>query len=182
MAGKNVAKKISSHSHIAGIRSGKPQQHRPGDAQFREFVWNIISINTHLEEIRSIWARMLGITCPQWLILMAVNDLDQGKGVSVREVSTKLHVDPSFVTTQTKSLEKHGFMRRAASKEDARVVLMSLTDKANKKISNLYSRQTLADQLVYADFSDQAMRELNAKLSTVKDRVVKTAQLLAADL
>jgi DNA-binding MarR family transcriptional regulator len=182
MAGKNVAKKISSSGHITDLRSGKAQRRTPDDTQFREFVWNIISINTHLEEVRSIWAKMLDITCPQWLILMAVNDLDQGKGISVREVSTKLHVDPSFVTTQTKSLEKHGFMRRVASKEDARVVLMSLTDKAHKQISNLYSQQMRADNLVYAEFSDQTMRELNAKLSTMKDRVAKAAQVLAADL
>lgn len=180
MAGRTPAKKLSSTGHLADPRNA----HGRGldDALLREFVWNIISINTHLEEVRSIWARMLDITCPQWLILMAVNDLDEGKGISVREVSTKLHVDPSFVTTQTKSLEKHGFMRRVASKEDARVVLMSLTDKAHKQIANLYSRQVVADNLVYADFSDQTMRDLNAKLSTMKERVAKAAQVLAAEL
>ena len=86
------------------------------------------------------------------------------------------------MTTQTKSLEKHGFMRRVASTEDARVVLMSLTDKAHKQIANLYSRQVVADNLVYADFSDQTMRDLNAKLSTMKERVAKAAQVLAAEL
>lgn len=181
MPGRTPAKKLSSSGHIAELRGGA-QKRGLDDALLREFVWNIISINTHLEEVRSIWAKILDITCPQWLILMAVNDLDQGKGISVREVSTKLHVDPSFVTTQTKSLEKHGFMRRVPSREDARVVLMSLTDKAHKQIANLYSRQVVADNLVYADFSDQTMRELNAKLTTMKERVAKAAQVLAAEL
>ncbi|MGL5168589.1 MAG: MarR family winged helix-turn-helix transcriptional regulator [Afipia sp.] len=153
----------------------------PDDALVRQFIWDVISINTHLEEIRSIWARILDITCPQWLILMAVNDLDRGKGISVREVSTKLHVDPSFVTTQTKNLEKHGFMRRVPSKEDARVVLMSLTDKAHKQIANLYSRQVVADNLVFSDFSDQTFRELNTTLSTIKERLAKAAQVISAD-
>ena len=108
--------------------------------------------------------------------------LDQGKGISVREVSTKLHVDPSFVTTQTKSLEKHGFMRRVASKEDARVVLMSLTDKAHKQIANLYSQQVVADNLVFSDFSTQTFRDLTDKLATIKERLAKVARTIATNL
>jgi MarR family transcriptional regulator, organic hydroperoxide resistance regulator len=184
MATKAAAKKISSTRHKAAEQAkGRSESAlKPDDALVRQFVWDVISINTHLEEIRSIWARVLDITCPQWLILMAVNDLDQGKGISVREVSTKLHVDPSFVTTQTKNLEKHGFMRRVPSKEDARVVLMSLTDKAHKQLANLYSRQVVADNLVFSDFSDQTFRDLNLKLSTIKDRLAKAAQIIAADI
>ncbi|MCF2524091.1 MarR family transcriptional regulator [Bradyrhizobium sp. G127] len=180
MAGKAAAKKNSSGRHKTIIRGAGGLG--PDDALVREFIWDIISVNTHLEEIRSIWARVLDITCPQWLILMAVNDLDQGKGISVREVSTKLHVDPSFVTTQTKNLEKHGFMRRVASKEDARVVLMSLTEKAHKQIANLYSHQVVADNLVFSDFSDQSMRDLNNKLSTIKERLSKAAQVIAVEI
>lgn len=182
MAGKPAAKKNSSSRHKINERSNTRDANAlgPDDALVRQFIWDVISINTHLEEIRSIWARILDITCPQWLILMAVNDLDQGKGISVREVSTKLHVDPSFVTTQTKNLEKHGFMRRVPSKEDARVVLMSLTDKAHKQIANLYSRQAVADNLVFSDFSDQTFREMNVKLSTIKERLAKAALVIAA--
>lgn len=184
MAGRITAKKISSSRNKASQRIGVQDANPvgPDDALVRQFIWDIISINTHLEEIRSTWARILDISCPQWLILMAVNDLDQGKGVSGRDVSTKLHVDPSFVTTQTKILEKHGFVRRVASKDDARVVLMSLTDKAYKKIANLYSRQVVADNFIFSNFSDQTLRELTDKLSTLKGRLAKTARVIAADI
>lgn len=186
MTAKLPAKRISSPRHKASVRAERSsiQDSRPigpDEALARQFIWDVISINTHLEEIRAIWARTLDISCPQWLILMAVNDLDQGKGVSVRDVSAKLHVDPSFVTTQSKSLEKHGFMRRVASKEDARVVLMSLTDKAHKQIANLYSRQAVADNLIFSDFSDQTLREFVSKLTMLKDRLAKAAQIIAAD-
>lgn len=184
MAGKPAVKKNSSSRHkTTGARGVKRDANAlgPDDVLVRQFIWDVISINTHLEEIRSVWARVLDITCPQWLILMAVNDLDRGKGISVREVSTKLHVDPSFVTTQTKNLEKHGFMRRVASKEDARVVLMSLTDKAHTQIANLYSRQNTADNLVFSDFSDQTFLDLNTKLSIIKERLAKAALVIAAE-
>ena len=88
----------------------------------RRFSWEIASINVHLQELRSFWAKALGISAPQWMILMALADLDQGEGVPVKVVSKMLHVDPSFVTTQSKMLEKKGFMRRKTSEEDARIV------------------------------------------------------------
>src|SRR3954452_13548329 len=88
----------------------------------RQFAWEIAAINVHLEEIRYFWAKALGISGPQWMILVALADLDQNDGVPVNVVSKKLHVDSSFVTTQSKLLEKKGFLRRKPSTEDARIV------------------------------------------------------------
>ncbi len=80
-------------------------------------------------------AKTLGISGPQWMILMALSDMDKGDGVPVNVVSKKLHVDSSFVTTQSKLLEKKGFLRRKTSTEDARIVQMSLTDKTYKHLA-----------------------------------------------
>ena len=94
----------------------------------------IASISVHLEELRHFWAKTLGISGPQWMIIVALSDLDRGDGVPVNAVSKMLHVDPSFVTTQSKLLEKKGFVRRKPSNEDARIVKMSLTDKTCKHL------------------------------------------------
>jgi DNA-binding MarR family transcriptional regulator len=148
----------------------------------REFIWDIVSINTHFEEIRYMLARMLGISGPQWLILMAISDLDRGEGVSVRVVSEKLHVDPSFVTTQSKSLEKHGFMRRITSVEDARVVLMSLTDKASKQMANLSLHQDKLNEFIFADLDARALGDITGKLTMLKNRLEKASLRFAAEI
>src|ERR1700712_231790 len=135
----------------------------------RQFVWDIASINVHLEEIRHFWAKELGISGPQWMILMAIGDLDRGNGVAVKDVSAMLHVDPSFVTTQSKMLEKNGFMRRIPSSEDARVVLMSLSDKASKKIATLSSRREVISDFVFAGFDDRALRDITDQLTSLKN-------------
>ena len=147
----------------------------------RQFVWDIASINVHLEEIRQFWARELGISGPQWMILMAIDDLDGGKGVAVKDVSAMLHVDPSFVTTQSKMLEKNGFMRRVPSSEDARVVLMSLSDKARKQIATLTSRREGLSQFVFAEFDDRALRDMTDQLAALKKRLEKATLMLAVD-
>src|SRR5262245_53822303 len=106
----------------------------------RRLTWVIASINVHLEELRYFWAKTLGISGPQWMILMALADMDQDEGVPVNVVSKKLHVDSSFITTQSKILEKKGFLRRKTSTDDARVVQMSLTDKTYKHMAGLASQ------------------------------------------
>jgi DNA-binding MarR family transcriptional regulator len=147
----------------------------------RQFVWDIATINVHLDEIRHFWAKELGISGPQWMILMAIGDLDRGKGVPVKDVSTMLHVDPSFVTTQSKMLEKNGFMRRIPSSEDARVVLMSLSDKASKKIATLSSRREVLSDFVFAGFDERALRDISEQLRALKNRLEKATLMLAVD-
>ena len=148
----------------------------------RQFTWQIASINVHLEEIRYFWAKALGISGPQWMILMALADLDKGEGVSVKAVSKILHVDPSFVTTQSKMLEKKGFMRRRTSEEDARVVQMSLTDKTYKQIASLAAQREALDAFIFAEFSDRELDEFNAKLAALTRRLEKASLKVAMDI
>ena len=96
-------------------------------------------VNENVQEIRYFWAKALGISGPQWMILMALAEMDQDEGDSVKAVSNVLHVDPSFVTTQSKMLEKKGFIRRRSAADHVRVVQMSLTDKTYKLIASLNS-------------------------------------------
>jgi MarR family transcriptional regulator, organic hydroperoxide resistance regulator len=147
----------------------------------RQFLWDIASINVHLEEIRHFWAKELGISSPQWMILMAVGDLDSGSGVPVKDVSAMLHVDPSFITTQSKLLEKNGFIRRVPSRQDARVVLMSLTDKASKKIATLASRRDSLSDFVLADFDNNSLRNISIQLGKLRSRLQKAAVMLSVE-
>ncbi len=170
----------------------KPHAEKIGDAgrgtssraddSVEEFLWNIISINSDFEEISFVWAQMMGINVQQWMILMAIKDLDRGEGVSVKGTSAKLHADPSFVATQSKSLEKHGFVRRVSSSEDARVVLMSLTDKARKEIASLHSRQQSTKEAIFSELNDRGLRDVNEKLSMLRERFQRAAKRLAAEL
>jgi DNA-binding MarR family transcriptional regulator len=183
MANRPVSAKRASSGQSAkdGSQGGAHATGRNQDL-VREFIWDIVSINTHFEEIRYMLAQMLGISGPQWLILMATSDLDRGDGVSVRVVSEKLHVDPSFVTTQSKSLEKHGFMRRVTSVDDARVVLMSLTDKASKQMTNLSLHQERLNEFIFADLDERALGDITGKLTMLKNRLEKASLRFAAEI
>jgi MarR family transcriptional regulator, organic hydroperoxide resistance regulator len=91
----------------------------------------------NLEEVRNYWAKVLGIRGPQWMIIVALQELDHGEGVPVMAVATMLQVNPTFVMTQSRLLERNGFVRRTAVSDDANTVSLSLTDKAYRHLAKL---------------------------------------------
>jgi MarR family transcriptional regulator, organic hydroperoxide resistance regulator len=147
----------------------------------RRFAWEIASISVHLEEIRYFWAKALSISGPQWMMVVALADLDKGEGVPVNAVSKMLHVDPSFVTTQSKLLEKKGFIRRKPSTEDARIVNMSLTDKTYKHLASLASKQETLNEFIFAEFGAVELDELTGKLGALAKRLEKACLKIAVD-
>ena len=148
----------------------------------RRLTWVIASINVHLEELRYFWAKTLGISGPQWMILMALADMDQDEGVPVNVVSKKLHVDSSFITTQSKLLEKKGFLRRKTSTEDARIVQMSLTDKTYKHLASLASQQEALNDFIFSEFNDEQLGQLTDKLATLENRLEKARLKVVVDI
>ncbi|WP_315744346.1 MULTISPECIES: MarR family winged helix-turn-helix transcriptional regulator [unclassified Bradyrhizobium] len=148
----------------------------------RRFTWEIASISVHLEELRYFWAKALGVSGPQWMILMAIADLDQGDGIPVNGVAKMLHVDPSFVTTQSKLLEKKGFMRRKSAQEDARVVRMSLTEKTYGQLAALAAQQDEIHSFIFEQFEKRDLAAFTDKLAALKERIEKACMKLALGL
>jgi DNA-binding MarR family transcriptional regulator len=93
-----------------------------------------------------------------------------------------LHVDPSFVTTQSKMLEKRGLMRRRTSPDDARVVQMSLTDKTYKHLANLASQQQSLNDFIFAEFDSRELADLTKKLLQLKGRLERASLKVTMDL
>jgi DNA-binding MarR family transcriptional regulator len=110
---------------------------------------------------------------------MATSDFDHGAGVRINEVSKILHVDPSFVTTQSKLLEKQGYLRRRVSAEDRRVVQLSLTEKALRELSKLRSQKAKIVDFIFSDFGVRETEKLLNGLSILADRLQK-ASLVAS--
>jgi DNA-binding MarR family transcriptional regulator len=167
-----------------------PQTRKPPSAETvdpriheasQALTWEIASIGIYLQEIRAFWAKEIGVSGPQWMILMAVSDLDKGEGASVKTVAGRLHVDPSFVTTNSKLLEKRGLLRRRVSKEDARVVEMSLTDRVAKQMADLARKQEALDSFIYAEMTPADLETLTAALGALKRRLEKARLRIASE-
>ncbi|MFG3594739.1 MarR family winged helix-turn-helix transcriptional regulator [Bradyrhizobium sp. RDI18] len=137
------------------------------DRAVRDFIWNIVEIHSQLEEIHKSWAQLLGLTEPQWLILMAIDELDEGRGVSGIAVAGKLRIHPAFVTNQTKKLETMEFLAREPSLDDARFVQMSLTQKACAEISKLSIKREALNSTLLDGLDEASLDYLNKRLTSI---------------
>jgi DNA-binding MarR family transcriptional regulator len=79
-------------------------------------------------------------------------------------------------------LEKMSLLRRVPSNEDARVVLMSLSEKARRHAANLAAKQELFSKFIFAEFNEATVRDILGKLSLLENRLEKAALKLNADL
>lgn len=148
------------------------------DKAVRDFIWNIVEIRSQLEEIHKGWADLLGITQPQWLILMAIDELDEGRGVSGIAVANKLRIHPAFVTNQTKKLEQMELLARATSLDDARFLQISLTEKARSEITKLSQKRQALNSTMFGSLDEQSLDYLNKRL----DSIAKNSRLASQKL
>ncbi len=161
---------------VDGAERPQIAEHPPKNREaVLRFAREIATINVHLEELRYFWAKRIGISGPQWMILMAISELDQGEGVAVNAAAKRLHVDPSFVTTQSKLLEKKGFMRRRPAPDDARVVRMSLTAKTSAQFAELESQQLQIFGFIFEEFDATELATFTDKLAALKERFEKAS-------
>src|SRR5690242_1157252 len=121
---------------LPGIKTQLGKDPRGGQDVLRRFTWEIRSINVCLEDLRYYQASALGITGPQMLILMALTDLEGDDGVPVNVVAKLMKVESGFITKNAKELEDKRFVRRKSDTNDARFVLLSLTDNARKRLAS----------------------------------------------
>nr|WP_247293567.1 MULTISPECIES: MarR family transcriptional regulator [unclassified Bradyrhizobium] len=149
------------------------------DRAVRDFIWNVVEIHSQIEEIHKSWAELLGLTEPQWLILMAIDELDQGRGVSGIAVASKLRIHPAFVTNQTKKLEVMEFLAREPSPDDARFVQMSLTEKARAEISKLSSKREALNSALLEGLDQASLDYLNKRLTSIAKNSRMASQKLS---
>ena len=68
----------------------------------------------------------LGLTYPQYLVMMVLWEKDR---MPVNDIAKKLYLETNTVTPLLKRMEAEGFIRRTRGAQDARQVIVSLTEK-----------------------------------------------------
>lgn len=66
----------------------------------------------------------IGLTYTQYLVMMVMWEVEK---ISVKEMGKKLFLDSGTLTPVLKTLEKKGYVSRARSKKDERVLIVTIT-------------------------------------------------------
>lgn len=107
-----------------------------GDRAFRGMVYDLLAVGARMQDVRDHLAAEMGVTGPQYAILMAIFHLqDEVEGPGVRAVARRLHVSGPFVTAQANVLVDKGLVEKRPNPGDGRGVWLWLTEEGAGRIS-----------------------------------------------
>jgi DNA-binding MarR family transcriptional regulator len=103
------------------------------DDRFRQLVYDLLTISVRMETAREHLARRLGVSGPQYSILMAIARLQDRHGVRVGGVAKALHVTSAFIATETGRLARLGLLSKSPNPKDRRGILLALTPRVRRR-------------------------------------------------
>jgi DNA-binding MarR family transcriptional regulator len=98
-------------------------------------------MSERIETVRSFWRKALGTAGPHWMIMTALQRLDQGQGASGQVIADVLSANLTFVTSQSRVLERKGLVRREVVGEGSGATMLWLTEKARLLLAELSARE-----------------------------------------
>jgi DNA-binding MarR family transcriptional regulator len=108
------------------------------DHSLRRLLYDFFTVSARMDTVKRYLGERLGLTAPQYTIMMAIAELQGKTGVSVGRVGEYLHVTGTWVTMESGKLIKKGLLDRRSDVQDRRLSLLSLAPKGVKAIESLF--------------------------------------------
>ena len=124
-----------------------------------------------------IYLNEIGITYTQYLVLLVLWDLEN---CSIKNIATALKLDSSTITPIVQKLEKLNLVTRKRSKEDERIVVVSLTQSGldlEGQVADIQSKVACKTHLKNKDFNE-LKESLNQLAETMTKKEKKLDSLL----
>jgi MarR family transcriptional regulator, organic hydroperoxide resistance regulator len=107
------------------------------DRPFRTLVNDLFTIASRMEIVRAHLGRRMGISGPQYSVLIAVAHLEGEAGVRVGTLAGAMHVSSAFIASETGKLARLGLLLKRPNPHDRRGVLLTLTPAGGLEIDRI---------------------------------------------
>jgi len=127
------------------------------DAQFREFILDLVAYFHRLDACRSGFAAIARVSPAQYEILMLVS---RTEGVSVGEVAARLHRSGAFITIESNKLVERGVLEKSSDPDDGRKVLLRTGRNSRTILERLAPYQVRVNEALFGNLNAKRFREL----------------------
>lgn len=155
-----------------GLREGD------SDSRFRQLVYDLLTISVRMETVRTSLARRIGITGPQYSVLVAIAQFQGADGVSVGRVAEVLHVSGAFITAETRQLERLGLVIKAINPRDRRGVLLRLTPNGERQMIAISPAIMAINDKFFAPLTRRAFRQFAHSAAGLVDSSREVMQVI----
>lgn len=149
-----------------------------GDRAFRQLLYDISIAASHLESARGYLASHLGVSSPQYNMLMVIAQYEGSTGISVNEIADHLHVSNTFVTTEVKKLERLGMVVKAPNPADARSVLVRLSEEGEQRVQALHPELLFVNDHLFESISPADFKALSRIIASLLGDFSRTVAML----
>ena len=140
---------MQTDQSLSSLTVSRPELLVEGDdAAFRAMLHNLLAFSSRLEQIRARFAAFIGLSGPQYTILITIRQLQKAGQVGVGTVAEHLALTPTFVTNETKKLVEAGVIEKVPDPNDMRRVKLTVTARGERLLRQLAPvQQEINDQL-----------------------------------
>lgn len=130
------------------------------DTVFREFVGTLFDIGSQVRELRLYLAGQLGVSEPQYRLVIAIAQLQKEDGISVSALAEYLWVSNSFVTIEVGKLEQAGWVEKYRNPGDGRGVLLRLSATGREAYLKVVTTIQMINDTQYGHLTEKDLRAL----------------------
>ena len=150
------------------------------DHRFRGLVHDLLTIAARMEMVREHHGRRMGISGPQYSVLMAVAHLQNESGASVGGVAQALHVSSAFVAAETGKLARRRLLLKQPNPDDRRGVLLSVAPAGRLAVDRCAAEIRAINDMFFGELDTQAFGALCEAAATLVDSSRKAVRYLTA--
>jgi DNA-binding MarR family transcriptional regulator len=132
------------------------------DRRFRALVNDLFTIANRMETVRAHLGARMGISGPQYSVLVAVAHLQGGQGVSVGAIAQAMHVSSAFIASETGKMARLGLLLKRPNPRDRRGVLLSLAPAGRLKIDRVSPEIRAINDLFFGGLDGASFAALSA--------------------
>ena len=116
------------------------------DRGFRDLIYDLISLTGLIRNNQERFARYIGVTRPQCLMLLLISD---GRYPTVGDIAARLEVSSPFVTAEVGKLVATGLVTKVANDQDRRSALLELTEAGRARVHDLGPLRRRTNDLMF---------------------------------
>lgn len=148
------------------------------DRQFRAVLHDLLAFSARLQEIRNRFGRHIGLTGPQYTILISIAHKQGAAGVGINTIADHLHTSGPFITTEINRLIAAKLVQKRDNEEDRRRVLVTLTPKGHELLAKLTEIQVPVNNKLFEPLSASDFERLGRIMNRLVDSADASLALL----
>jgi DNA-binding MarR family transcriptional regulator len=129
------------------------------DSDFRRLIYRLLLVEERLRRARDFLAKRIGLTGPQYTMLITVAYLQGATGITVQSLARNLRVSPAFITAESRRLVDRRLLAKRVNPDDSRSTLLSVTAAGRRRIDTLIPELRRINNAFFAQVSARSFRQ-----------------------